>query len=356
MAKYGILFYKAKKAKKNIGDYIQSLAAEQYTGRDVVFVEREHLHEYSGEPIKMILNGWFMHIPENWPPSKDILPLLTSIHINPNIGERMLSEKGIEYFKKHGPVGCRDKGTELLLKSKGIPAYFSGCLTLTLGKTYKHNPESRNIRFVDPYYEISRRPIATLGYLFTVISQRKTISKISSKLYKSISFKSLLKTAAFYRVYSRVFKKEVLENAEYLKHLILESSLGSEESKFEYARILLNKYADSKLVVTSRIHVALPCIGMDTPVIFIVSDDLHPNGKGLHPDAKGRFDGLIELFNVLEYFDSKLKPVLGFNLDKKIGINHSIRNKQNHLKITEELDKNCASFISNNKLETVKNS
>src|SRR4051794_26866989 len=113
--KNSLLIYKAKGKWKNIGDYIQSVAAEQYTGRDVVFVEREHLHEYSGEPIKLIMNGWYMHIPENWPPSKDIVPLLTSIHMTPNIGERMLTEGGIEYLKKHGPVGCRDKGTELLL-------------------------------------------------------------------------------------------------------------------------------------------------------------------------------------------------------------------------------------------------
>ncbi len=350
--KKGLLIWKAqKKNRKNIGDYIQSVAAEQYTGDDVVFVQAEQTHEYSGEPVKLIMNGWFMHKPENWPPVKQIVPFLTSFHINPAIAERMLSEKGIEYFKeyvkKYGPVGARDKGTERLLKSKGIEAYFSGCLTLTLGKTYKHNPKSENIRFVDPYYATSRNPIALLGYFFTVIFKRKTILKISSKLNKSVSFRKLLRTAAFYRTYSQVFEKEILENADYLKHVLLESTLGNEESKFQYARNLLNKYADSKLVVTSRIHAALPCIAMDTPVIFIISDDLQPNGKGLVPNAKGRFEGILELFHVMENLDFKLKPILGFKLDNKIGLNHSIRNKQNHLKIAEELDKNCTSFINN---------
>lgn len=345
--KKGLLVYKAKGKRKNIGDYVQSIAAEQYTGRDVVFVEREHLHEYSGEPLKLIMNGWFMHIPENWPPSTDIIPLLQSVHINPDISEIMLNETGVEYLKKHGPVGCRDKGTEKLLKAKGIEAYFSGCLTLTLGKTYKHNPKSEHVCFVDPYHEVSKRMFAKLGYLFTLLTKRRIIRKICSKQYSSNTKKNLFKTAAFYQAYAPYFEDEVLENAEYIKHMILESTLGSEEDKLEYARNLLNKYANSRLVVASRIHAALPCLAMNTPVIFVVSDDLHPDGKGLQPKAKGRFGGLIELFHVMEYMNHRLKPILGFKIEKKIGLNHSIRNKQDHLKLAEELDRNCTFFINN---------
>lgn len=343
--KKGLLVYKAKKTHKNIGDYIQSLAAEQYTGRDVVFLEREHLHEYSGEPLKLIMNGWFMHVPENWPPSKDIIPLLKSVHINPDISETMLSEKGIEYFKKYGPVGCRDKGTEKLLKSKGVDAYFSACLTLTLGKTYQHDPKGENICFVDPHFKVSKSTVAKLGRYMLLLSKRKTISKISSKFYKSTSRKHLVSATAFYQAYSKYFDDAILENAEYIHHMILESTLGSEESKLDRARSLLTKYAASRLVVTSRIHAALPCLGMDTPVIFVVGDDLQPQGKGLQPKAKGRFGGLIEFFNVMECMDNKLKPILGFSLDKKIGLNHSIRNKKDHLKYAEELDKSCTAFI-----------
>ena len=344
--KKGLLIYKAKGPYKNIGDYIQSVAAEQYTGSDVVFVEREHLHEYSGEPIKLIMNGWFMHRPENWPPSEDIVPLLTSVHINPDIGERMLSEKGVEYFKNYGPVGCRDKGTEKFLKSKGIAAYYSGCLTLTLGKTYQHNPKSKNVCFVDPYFKVSKKPLALLNCFFTLILKSKTILKISRKLNESHSLRSLLKTLSFYRAYSQFFEDELLKNAEYVKHSILESSFISETSKLECARNLLKKYAASSLVVTSRIHAALPCIAMDTPVIFVVSDDLQPNGKGIQPKAKGRFDGLVELFNVMEYLNFKLKPIFGFNMNGKIGLNHTIRNNQKHIKIAEELDKRCTTFIN----------
>jgi hypothetical protein len=349
--KKGLLIWKAQKGKsKNIGDYIQSLAAEQYTGKDVLYVQAEEQNKYSGEPVKLIMNGWFMHKPENWPPAKNIVPLIISFHMNPANGERMLSEEGIAYFKDYvrhyGPVGARDRDTEKLLKSKGIDAYFSGCLTLTLGKTFKHNPEGKRVCFVDPYFDASNTRVAKLGYLFTLISNYRTIVKISKQLYNSVSRDKLLKTASFFKTYSRVFEKDVLANAEYLKHVLLESSLGNEADKFQYARDLLNKYADSRLVVTSRIHAALPCLAMGTPVIFVIADDLQPNGKGVVPYAKGRFDGLLEIFNVMECLNSKLKPILGFDVKGKIGLKHAIKNKENHLKITADLDKACTAFIS----------
>lgn len=339
--KKGLLIYKASTAYKNIGDYIQSIAAEQYTGKDVVLIEREHLHEYSGEPVKLIMNGWYMHIPENWPPSRDIIPLLTSIHITPNIGDRMLTEKGIEFFKHHGPVGCRDKDTQKLLESKGIPTYFSNCLTLTLGKTFKHNSQSKKVRIVDPYFEISKKPTDLISYFFISISHKRVIKKIAVKLYKDASIKSLMKASAFYRAYSKIFKDEILENAEYLTHRILETELPDEEAKFEYSRKLLNKYADACLVITSRIHAALPSLAIGTPVIFVTSDYFTTE-----PTKSGRFNGVLELFHVLTYADFKLQPAFDFKPNEKIGLNHTIRNKKDYLKIAEELDKTCKDFIN----------
>lgn len=342
----GLLIYKARGTLKNIGDYIQSIAAEQYTGGDVVQVQREKLHEYNGEPIKLIMNGWFMHFPENWPPSKSIDPLFISFHINPAIAERMLTIEGVEYLKKYSPIGCRDKGTEKILQAKGIDTYLSGCLTLTLGKTYKNVIKSGQVCFVDPYYKTSKKPLALLGCFFTFMAHGKSVLKILSKLHPSFTLKSLFKTLSFYRVYERYFESSLLVNADYINHSVLESDFSNEESKFEYARNLLQKYSKASLVVTSRIHAALPCLAMDTPVIFVVSDDLRPNGQGIQPNAKGRFEGLVELFNVMEFYNYKLKPILGFKLSKKIGLLHNISNKQYHISIARELDKRCSFFMS----------
>src|SRR5689334_8740930 len=123
---YGLLTYLAS-PEYNAGDYIQSLAAAQFLPRIDKYVNREKLHEYKGTPLKMILNGWFMHRPGNWPPSKDIDALLLSFHLNSQ-AKGMLTPEGIEWFQKQGPVGCRDEYTRDVLNAAGIKTYISGCL------------------------------------------------------------------------------------------------------------------------------------------------------------------------------------------------------------------------------------
>ena len=53
------------------------------------------------------------------------------------------------------------------------------------------------------------------------------------------------------------------------------------------ANDLLNKYRNAKLVITSRLHCALPCRAFNTDVIFI--------HKNLNTDH--RFSGLLEILN-----------------------------------------------------------
>ncbi len=60
----------------NIGDEIQSLAIKQLIDNVDHYIDRERLHEFKNNtPVKLILNGWYMDNPNNWPPSKDIIPL-----------------------------------------------------------------------------------------------------------------------------------------------------------------------------------------------------------------------------------------------------------------------------------------
>jgi hypothetical protein len=119
----------------NLGDHIQSIAAEQFLPRVDTYLDRDFLSMYSDVEAAIILNGWFMENPFMFPPPESLKPLLTSFHV---ADKRLLSPAGIAYLKKHGPIGCRDFYTEELLKQHGIDAYFSGCLTLTLEKPKKY--------------------------------------------------------------------------------------------------------------------------------------------------------------------------------------------------------------------------
>src|SRR5690606_29754020 len=70
------------------------------------------------------------------------------------------------------------------------------------------------------------------------------------------------------------------------------SNTYTDAQKFQMAEDLLNKYARAKMVITSRIHCALPCLALGTPVIFV-------NGFDSFVDSC-RFDGILELFNRID--------------------------------------------------------
>lgn len=343
---FSILRYGSKNKKtKNIGDYIQSIAARQFIGEKHTLIDREQLDKYAGPVTKVILNGWFMHSPKNWPPSKKIKPLFISFHINPDAIDGMLNNAGLEYLKHHEPIGCRDYGTLKLLQKNNIDAYFSSCLTTTLGETYRKINNNGDICFVDPFYNqySYTKPLPFLKSIFTLISSYKKIRVISKKKYPNQTIKGPIKAAQFYKSYSKKFTDEVLLKARYITHAPKLSIFFSEAEKFEYADELLNYYSECKLVVTSRIHAALPCLGIGTPTIFI--DDYSFNSND-NPE-RGRFDGLLSMMNVINYNNE------GFSSDDlscivkgKIGIDININNPKHHKKYTHDLVVKCSSFAS----------
>lgn len=308
----GILVCSGTAKVKNIGDYIQSVAQEQFYNGVDTYVEREHLDSYSSpEETKVIMNGWFMHHPNHFPPSTSINPLFISLHIVPRIEQSFFTKETIGYLKKHEPIGARDTGTLELLRKYGINSYFSGCLTLTLGLRYKSNLSRENRTetiFVDPYYRMGNTEGGILKrYFYAAKLLFKHFKKVR-KLYPSFvaeggnnlprlffPIHKLLATASFYNTYSKLFTDKVLFGASYITHTIHQQDYPTNEQKMEYARTLISRYANAKMVFTSRIHCALPCLGVETPVIFINSESLKSGKKR----SGGRFGGLIDLLYVL---------------------------------------------------------
>lgn len=315
--------------KKNIGDYIQSIAARQFSP-NAFQVQREHLKDYYGESVRMIMNGWFMIHPEQFPPSDKINPLYISFHINPTNAAAMLANGGLEHLKKHEPIGCRDKDTETLLRNAGVDAYFSGCLTLTLGKTYKFPDVAKRhgIYFVDPAFDMHGGKLYWASLLCksigTILFKPRLLLHLCREIVK-ISWiehwervsplKRCFYTLAFYKQYSQVFGDDVLQAAEFIRHHIRSDVFDTEEKRFNLADQLLKKYASASLVVTDRIHAALPCVALSTPVVFT---DCRKENSGSTTNG-GRLDGLLGFFNVVEVEDWHMtaKFVIGSH-DEKI--------------------------------------
>lgn len=346
--KHGLMYYLSSSGPngmKNIGDYIQSVAADQFMRADTL-IEREALHVYSGGKTKVILNGWFMHHPENFPPSSDIEPLFISFHLRPSMDEAFLTPKTVAYMKAHGPIGCRDKTTQSLLEAKGIEAYFSSCLTLTLDLSYRHVPseECDGVVFVDPFRpftkedfkrgrnEIFRHPIMAIR-IFRKLCRQPLLGQRASYRWKHF-----WQIGAFLKAYRTLFSDDLLVGAEYISHGVRENLLGREEDKFKYAKSLLDRYARARFCVTSRIHCALPCVAMGTPVVFV-----NPTGKDI---GNGRFGGMLEFFNLVEIRDGRLVPADGFRTGEegKIGVDADIPVKRLHVRLADKMKSVCRRF------------
>ncbi|ANH80630.1 hypothetical protein A8C56_06215 [Niabella ginsenosidivorans] len=326
----------------NIGDYVQALASYQFLPSLDGFIQREALRQYNGKTAKMIMNGWYMHHPENWPPSERILPLFVAFHLNSLAKARLLENDSINYLKKHQPIGCRDHTTAALLKEKGVDAYFSGCMTLTLGLKYKDENKDEKVFFVDPYFKTNWNFTNLIKNGIYLLKNRKAIKIISDKYPETKKgWRKKMILTAFYREYQKFFTKETLLNAEYINQQSVswKQHHKTETDYLKEAELLVKKYAKAKLVVTSRIHCALPCLGLETPVVY--TEDSHQSEA-----SRCRLDGLRQLFNILSWRNGKLYPE--FEMNGKLSINSTPANKQNWKEIALDLTERCRAFITGN--------
>lgn len=344
-----ILAYSAPKgeeAENNIGDYVQGLAANQFM-QTVEWINREQMHVYDGEPCKVIMNGWFMSEPGNFPPSEKVTPLFVSFHINPQIAEKMLSPETTAYLRRHAPIGCRDEETVKMLQRHDVPAYFSACLTLTLGQSYRRPDvkECKGVCFVDPFIAFKgRKVIWGLHWFllhpimcFTVYrSMRKQMLRGQPLRY---CLRMMLRIGVFLRSFSKLFAKKTLMRAEYLSQLVNAKRFKSHGDAADCADAMLRHYASRKLCVTSRIHCGLPCLGMGVPVIFVNAED--------NAISEGRFNGLLRFFNVAIAHPGGLEPKFKFSNDDGsllIGERTQLPICARHQEYASELIRKCREF------------
>ena len=278
----------------NIGDYIQSIAARQFLPSVDVFIDREEIKSYSGSQVKMIMNGWWRIFDGNEEVSPNIIPFFTSYHI---AFPEEVTETTLNDLKKYEPIGCRDFATTQFLKKNGITAYYSGCLTLTLGKTYRIPDEQRTqeVIFADIDTELLNSERNLFDFFKSESHSEKRQRKNHNLIHDTISM--------FLR---DVNPKDIV----YLQHS-LPLRDQPHEKRFEIAEEYIKRYARAKLVITSRIHSALPCIGLGTPVLLVF-----PQYDSL------RYDGLINLINHIGIREDKfisnycLRKTRSFENDK----------------------------------------
>ncbi|CAI0796647.1 Polysaccharide pyruvyl transferase [Serratia grimesii] len=322
---YGFLTYESDLYRKrgwiNLGDYVQTIAAKQFLPVSGIPIARDNMSNYHGEQVKMIMNAWYMDCPENFPPSKNIEPFYTSIHINSVVSDKIFSAEAISHLKLFSPIGCRDYYTVNLLAKYDIPAYYSGCMTLTLGESYKRNHCTDDIYFVDVMYDALTLP---------------ELARQPLRLAKRILNGRVFEFNHKMKVMQQYFDKDLLSKAKFMTQMVPYVSFGD---GLKMAHDFLLKLSSAKLVVTSRIHTALPCLAMGTPVIFI-------NGGFKNKLDNCRFDGLLEFFNRIDVDDKGCGAANFMFSGERINLNTIISNNDKHLKYASSLIRSCKKFIA----------
>lgn len=213
----------------NVGDYIQILAIENLYKEmgintcDIVRIRMQELKSYKGEklllPINLIMYGDNFFEGADMTISEDIVPVFLGVRFF----HYYFSEKTKQYLKKFGPIGCRDESVLKKMQELDIPAYLGGCLTITLPKR-KKEPQEKKVYLVDV-------PKILYSYLPEWIK------------------KNMVETTSVY-----FMSKEKLLHGKSIKDFV--------EAKYkEY-------YENASLVITSRLHVASPCLAAGIPVIL----------------------------------------------------------------------------------------
>ena len=151
--------------------------------------------------------------------SEDIIPIFLGLtYLKP-----YLSQDEIEYLKRYEPIGCRDEYTYNTMQKYGIKAWLNGCMTLTsFHRRQKLADSIGKVYLVDVPEEIERR-----------------------------------------------LPQSIISNAE--KRTQLKRKEPNDCNINEYVSTRMREYKENaKLMITTRLHCAVPCISMGIPVILIL--------------------------------------------------------------------------------------
>jgi hypothetical protein len=121
-------------------------------------------------------------------------------------------------WRRNQPIGLRDTYSVGVLREAGVDAYYSGCLTTFMGRFFHPPAKREGVVFVDVPAEMER---------FIPEDVRARARRITNETGKGETH---------------------------------------QKSRFEKIARVLDVVRSAEMVVTRRLHTALPCVGFGTPV------------------------------------------------------------------------------------------
>lgn len=295
--KFAALAYKTL----NIGDDLQSFSIINLVNGVDCFLDRECLADaYLDSPHHLVMNTWYKLGNDTRLPSRRINPIFHGFSVG---NDELFDKRFLNYISNFSPIGCRDLWSVDFLKKNGIDAYWSGCSSIFAGSFLKN---------------ITERTDTILNY---------DVPSAFLKKYAPPEIFSKLITSTNHVPY-----------------------FGRDDALYRFGQVerFLRKLASAKLVITRRLHIALPCIGLGIPVIVFPDErlsnsrrrfsgvermlpiyfqqdvesgqkiDWNPKPAIIHQEITEAFEKLKEMIVVKKDSESCFNSELSFNLDKKL--------------------------------------
>lgn len=232
-------FKNSSNAIANLGDSIQALAIDSIyeqlgiDKKDIRYIERDFPDKYIDEPVELVFYSEFVKHSifkrTNFSKNMNIKSFMSTVFYDDIKNLCTISPNLIEILKNIEPVGARDEKSKKILENSGIETYLTGCFTICFPKR-NIIPKEKKVFFVD----------------------------ISKELEQYIP-------------------EELYENCEYITHAVqidkypvdFEENQRLDKMAFD----LLERYKnEATLVVTGRLHAAVPCIAMGIPVVLAANN------------------------------------------------------------------------------------
>ena len=260
----------------NLGDEIQSLAAVQWLPFVEHRVERDRMagptrrggntsemrhdrHVFNTSSVTFVMNAWYGTPGMTWPPAETNLdPVPVAVHVESKLYGTFADPASLAYLRARQPIGARDAATLKFLQAHNVSAYFSACLTLTMSL-----PRAES-------HADAHNDAPDCGVLFV---------DVDAVLLKDFVPKNITACATHFSAKWR----DVHGSKDTLDGLL----------RFQKAFELLKALSRARLVVTSRLHTALPAAAMGVPVVLVLADSM-PGGGGAS-DGMQRFAGLADV-------------------------------------------------------------
>lgn len=223
MLYYGLTW---RPATDNFGDDLVTLAAMQRLPRVDHVLDADALDAplpalAEDDRLVLLAPGLFLRSSAHWPPERHIAPVCMGVHISEEdawgLPLSALDGAGLDALSACAPIAARDVRTANRLARLNIPHTLTGCLSLTL----EHPP-------------VQRKGIVCCDAPEEVVEAL------------------------------RAFRKDVTA----VTHSMSEPSPDFSKRMAD-TKTMLTRYASAEMVFTRRLHCAMACLAVGTPVLLL---------------------------------------------------------------------------------------